>query len=242
MHVGMFRRQLPAIVLATMVVVAFAGVQSGFGAGDSRWMVEQLEDRGCCCARDGVEGDGDADAGRGGISGLRVAIIATDKSAPFETPLDLAPGDYKLGFCHRKDGVQKCETTEPGTDGIVARVTDRRRPRTPPAPATRARTDAALRRHAAPHCRLRLHLRLRLAPRPLRPPPPPTCADACAPPAPTNDGWSSNLKTGDVVARGTVWKVTVTPTPDEVDFWASGRDHRHGQVGAVRDAVGSGAG
>ena len=63
-------------------------------------------------------------------------MIATDKSAPFETPLDLAAGDYKIGFCHRKDGVQKCETTEPGT-GIVARVTvaDASAP-PPPAPDT----------------------------------------------------------------------------------------------------------
>ena len=51
-------------------------------------------------------------------------VIATDTSAPFEVPLDLAPGDYKLGFCHRTDGVQKCATTESGDgEGIVARVT-----------------------------------------------------------------------------------------------------------------------
>ena len=35
--------------------------------------------------------------------------------------------------------------------------------------------------------------------------------------------WWSSLKTGDVATRGTVWKVTVTPTPDDVQFWASGR-------------------
>src|SRR6185503_18567699 len=51
-------------------------------------------------------------------------VIATDTSAPFETPLDLTPGDYKLGFCHDKDGVTKCETVESGAGtGIVARVT-----------------------------------------------------------------------------------------------------------------------
>jgi chitodextrinase len=38
-----------------------------------------------------------------------------------------------------------------------------------------------------------------------------------------HDGWSSSLKSGDVVTRGTLWTVTVTPTPDEVEFWASGR-------------------
>ena len=50
-------------------------------------------------------------------------LIATDRSAPFEVPLNLAPGDYKIGFCYRKDGVQKCATTETGAgEGIVARV------------------------------------------------------------------------------------------------------------------------
>ena len=51
----------------------------------------------------------------------------------------------------------------------------------------------------------------------------------CSPPPTGGADWSSNLKTGDVVTRGTVWKVTVTPTPDEVDLWASGRmiAHRH---------------
>ena len=37
------------------------------------------------------------------------------------------------------------------------------------------------------------------------------------------DEWSSSLKSGDVVSRGTVWSVSVSPTPDEVEFWASGR-------------------
>ena len=51
-------------------------------------------------------------------------VIATDTSAPFETPLDLPPGDYKLGFCHDTGGVSKCETVESGAGtGIVARVT-----------------------------------------------------------------------------------------------------------------------
>jgi chitodextrinase len=51
-------------------------------------------------------------------------VIATDTSAPFEVALDLAPGDYKLGFCHTTNGLQKCETTETGDGtGIVARVT-----------------------------------------------------------------------------------------------------------------------
>ena len=49
-------------------------------------------------------------------------MIGTDRSAPFDVPLDIAAGDHKIGFCHRKDGEQKCETTEPGT-GIVARIT-----------------------------------------------------------------------------------------------------------------------
>ena len=43
-------------------------------------------------------------------------VIATDKSAPFETPLDLQPGDYKLGFCHRKDRAQKSRPPSPGTE------------------------------------------------------------------------------------------------------------------------------
>ena len=52
------------------------------------------------------------------------SVIATDTSAPFEVPLDLAPGDYKLGFCHTTDGTETCETTETGAGtGIVARVT-----------------------------------------------------------------------------------------------------------------------
>jgi chitodextrinase len=51
-------------------------------------------------------------------------VIATDTSAPFTAPLDLAPGDYKLGFCHDTDGTTTCETTESGAGtGIVARVT-----------------------------------------------------------------------------------------------------------------------
>ena len=44
------------------------------------------------------------------------------------------------------------------------------------------------------------------------------------------------------VPRGTVWRVTVTPEPDEVDFWASDRRHRDRHVGAVRGHAGSGAG
>ena len=52
-------------------------------------------------------------------------VIATDDLAPYETPLDLEPGDYKLGFPATARTVSKnAETTETGDGtGIVARVT-----------------------------------------------------------------------------------------------------------------------
>ena len=49
-------------------------------------------------------------------------MIKADTAAPFETPLNLPAGEHKIGFCDRKDGLQRCETTKPGT-GIVARIT-----------------------------------------------------------------------------------------------------------------------
>ena len=119
---GMVRRHLPAIVMATIVVVAFAGTQAGLGAGTPDSWSSSLK-------------TGDV-VPRGTVWSVTVTpvpdevdfwasdrVIATDRSAPFEVPLDLVPGDYKLGFCHRKDGVQKCATTESGAgEGIVARV------------------------------------------------------------------------------------------------------------------------
>src|SRR5262245_1701630 len=116
------RRQAPAIALATMVVVAVVGVQGGFGAGDGPSWTSSLK-------------TGDVVA-RGTVWSVTVTptpdkvdfwasgrVIATDTSAPFEVPLNLAPGDYKLGFCHATNGLQKCETTETGENtGIVARV------------------------------------------------------------------------------------------------------------------------
>jgi chitodextrinase len=122
MNGGMLRRQLPFVVLATMLVLGAFAVQGGFGAQSQGEWTSSLK-------------TGDVVA-RGTVWRVTVTptpdevefwasgrVIATDKTAPFETPLDLAPGNYKLGFCHEKDGVSKCETTETGEGtGIVARV------------------------------------------------------------------------------------------------------------------------
>ena len=71
------------------------------------------------------------------------AIIGTDTSAPFEVPLDVAAGDYKLGFCHTANGTKKCETTETGDGtGIVARVTVVDSASAPTAPASAPSTGA----------------------------------------------------------------------------------------------------
>src|SRR6185503_727365 len=190
MNGGMLRRQLPFVVLATMLVLGAFAVQGGFGAQSQGEWTTSLK-------------TGDVVA-RGTVWRVTVTptpdevefwasgrVIGTDKTAPFETPLDLAPGNYKLGFCHEKDGVSKCETTETGEGtGIVARV-QVAAPTPAPAPA------------AAP------------APTPApAPAPTPTPAPATAP-APAKSGSTSSVKTGDAVARGTVWRVTVTPTPDE---------------------------
>ena len=43
-------------------------------------------------------------------------MIATDTTAPFETPLDLAPGDYKLGLLSSKDGAPSARPPSPVTE------------------------------------------------------------------------------------------------------------------------------
>ena len=165
---GMFRRHLPAIVLATIVVVAFAGTQAGLGAGTPDSWSSSLK-------------TGDV-VPRGTVWQVTVTptpdevdfwasdrVIATDRSAPFEVPLDLVPGDYKLGFCYRKDGVQKCATTETGAgEGIVARVKI-----VDPTPAPTPPVRLPRRRHDPPHRRPR-------ARRPTR------CHSTPAPTAPTS--------------------------------------------------------
>ena len=55
-------------------------------------------------------------------------------------------------------------------------------------------------------------------------------------------GWSSTLRTGDVVVQGTVWSVSVSPTPDEVEFWASGRVIKTDTSAPFRGVAGSGGG
>jgi chitodextrinase len=202
MDFAMLRRQLPAVVVATMVVVAFAGIQSGLGAGGRDDWSSSLKS-GDVVTRATVwtvTVTPTPDEVEFWVSGR---VIATDSSAPFETSLDLAPGDYKLGFCYRKDGQQTCPTVEQGADkGIVARVkVVESAPTAPssPVPAGSSTTTAPS-AAAAPS-----------APAPQSPASPPSA------------GWSSSLKSGDVVTRGTVWQVTVTPTPEQVDFWASGR-------------------
>ena len=116
------RRHLPAIVTATIIVVAFVGTQAGLGAGTRDGWTSSLKtgdvvERGTVWR---VTATPQPDAVDFWASDR---LIATDKSAPFEVPLDLASGDYKIGFCYRKDDVQKCATTETGAgDGIVARI------------------------------------------------------------------------------------------------------------------------
>ena len=194
------RRQVPAIALATMLVVAVVGVQRGLGAGDSPSWSSSLK-TGDVVARGTVwrvtvtPTPGKVDFWASG------RVIASDTSAPFEVPLDLAPGDYKLGFCHTTNGLQKCETTETGDGtGIVARVK-----LVDPAPSAPSSSPGST-TPSAPSATTTT----------------PSTQPASPKPAP-GGSWSSSLKTGDVVARGTVWRVTVTPTPGKVDFWASGR-------------------
>jgi len=148
MHNRMFRRRLPAISAATLVVVAAVGVHAGLGARSAKqdW-TSTLK-------------TGDV-ATRGTVWQITVTpapdevefwasgkVIAIDKFAPFETALDLPPGDYKLGFCYRRDGAVRCASTETGAgQGIVARVTiiDKASAPAPttPAPTTPAPTTPA---------------------------------------------------------------------------------------------------
>jgi chitodextrinase len=123
MDVAMLRRQLPAIAVATMLVLAAAGVQAGFGADGHRWSSSlksgDAVPRGTVWSVTTTPKADEVDFWASG------RVIAEDKAAPFETALDLPPGDYKLGFCHRRAKEDwKCETTESGDGtGIVARVT-----------------------------------------------------------------------------------------------------------------------
>ena len=136
----MFRRHLPALAAATLVVIAFAGVQPGLGAdgtgtGDAAGTWTSSLKTGDVVARGTVwkvTVTPTPDSVDFWASGR---VIGTDRSAPFEVPLDIPAGDHKIGFCHRKDGEQKCETTEPGT-GIVARITVKEASATSPAPPT----------------------------------------------------------------------------------------------------------
>src|SRR4029078_5410369 len=111
MNGGMLRRQLPFFVVATILVLGAFAVQGGFGAQSQGEWTTSLK-TGDVVARGTVwrvTVTPTPDEGEFWASGR---VIATDKTAPFETPLDLAPGNYKLGFCHEKDGVSKRETTE----------------------------------------------------------------------------------------------------------------------------------
>ena len=73
--------------------------------------------------RHGLDGDRVSDPGRGRLLGLGQQSSRLTPSAPFQVPLDLASGDYKLGFCHTTDGTETCETESGAGHRIVARVT-----------------------------------------------------------------------------------------------------------------------
>lgn len=120
----MFRRHLPAVAAAILTLVAVIGVQPGFGAehDDPAWTSSlrtgDVVPRGTVWR---VTVSPTPDEVEFWASGR---VIGTDRVAPFETPLNLAPGEHKIGFCHRKDGALQCETTETGVNtGVVARVT-----------------------------------------------------------------------------------------------------------------------
>ena len=135
-------------------------------------------------------------------------LIAKDSVAPFETPLNLPAGEHKIGFCHRKDGVQECETTVPGT-GIVALITVGA-----PAPAPDAGNHVEDGNGSET---------TKSETTPNQTTPSPSESKESGKSATAEVSWSSNLKTGDVVPSGTVWNVSVTPEPDSVEFWASGK-------------------